>query len=230
MSQYSNLYQFVVPDMPNGVEHGCMTLAHAFYSHHVYSNFETNQKLCSIRDKKELKQYYIQSKKAWTASYNWPLGFNKYMLRNFDQVLYALAKYWNVCKVSNGNQITWKFVTMHLANVPQIDSEKVFNHIGMINYKNEVSLYQANISYLQNIISNANILQNQINPITNDPYDADMIISDDDIMSISELNTDDAMSISELEEGEFDSPCSTKRCNGSNLMEMLAREAKKMRC
>jgi hypothetical protein len=56
-----------------------------------------------------------------------------------------------------------------------------------------------------------------------------MIISDDDRMSISELNTDEAMSISELEDGEYDSPSSTKPCNGSNLMEMLAREANKLK-
>ena len=155
MSSFASVYQWVQPDLPNGVESGSLFLADAFYRFMVFSSFETNQKLCSIRDRNELKRYYIATKKHWAPANSVTL------IRHFDQVLYALTRYMDVCRVKGKSNINWKFVTMHLADVPQIDSEKVYNHLQVIVLSAQNAFLQSQLQ--QNMESKPDNLMRMLN-------------------------------------------------------------------
>ena len=96
------LPEMVDPDMENGLESVSCELAKKFYEHH-------SKDLHKMKDRDEIRRLYVSTVGKWASSRDGPGS------RHFNQVLYALCRDGNVCRVTNeGKNILWK------ANIPRV--------------------------------------------------------------------------------------------------------------
>lgn len=111
MDMNSREPHFVKPDMPDGIESGSVLLAKDFYEYYAFTDARYMYDLFSCRNKHMLKQLYFSQTSFWKRR------ANQHLNRNFEQVLFALSRHYNLCKVVKNYKIQWNRLSWYTQTI-----------------------------------------------------------------------------------------------------------------